>query len=95
MQVGNPKELEVATTVKSTGKIKRLEKALHAYYSQYNVNGEWFDLPEGEVASFILVDKVDPDEVKEVLNNDVTAQGIEGKDTLITRINTPANSPNA
>lgn len=30
----------------------KIEKALHRFFSRYNVNGEWFALPYEEVKSF-------------------------------------------
>jgi hypothetical protein len=46
--VGNPFHLQVRKTLE-TEKPKEIEKALHAYFRDYRVRGEWYDLSDHHI----------------------------------------------
>lgn len=65
----SPYELTMETQIKSH--IKRetdgsLETALHRYYENYHVKGEWFKLPEEEVESLHHIGRLSSDVVNQL-----------------------------
>lgn len=52
LQTGSAGSIKVLNTFKSEFAHK-IEKSLHRKYNAYNIKGEWFDLPESAIESFI------------------------------------------
>jgi len=81
----SPFYCELVTTVKAkNGSAKRLEKLLHENYAKYRKSGEWFDLDNQEVASYIMIDEIDVQKVKETVHENLSANG--GVDRLVITV---------
>jgi len=52
LQVAHPHDLTLLACVESSN-ANSLENRLHDRYSKYNINGEWFDLPNGELDNIV------------------------------------------
>ena len=50
LQVGSPFRLEILCTIQA-GNAERLEEALHGELAEYNIHGEWFELPGDPVVT--------------------------------------------
>lgn len=51
LQTGSAGDIQILNSYKSEYAHK-IEKALHRKYFQYNIKGEWFDLPDNIIESF-------------------------------------------
>ena len=87
MQVSNPKEFELTTTLKpQNGGVKELEKYLHAYYQEYNVSGEWFDLSMKEISGFTLTKTVDVNDLEDIVKSRRANESVDEKKSLMFRL---------
>jgi len=64
----------------------KLEKLLHAYYSEFNHRAEWFVLPKREVAGFVLTDTVSCDSLENVVKSISAKESVEEKKPLTARL---------
>lgn len=55
-QVGNPYELKLLAKFPSNNMVED-EGRLHALWKRYEVRGEWFDVPAGELAFVLTASK--------------------------------------
>jgi hypothetical protein len=69
LQTSCPYELSIGTVIHDGSECEsdeRLERALHGYYSNFHVRGEWYDLPGDELDSLKKFGRLKASEVKSV-----------------------------
>lgn len=66
MQSGTPNELRLVTTIESDD-ASSVESDLHSLYSHRHMRGEWFNILPNDVNSLKGLDRIDPDNMTELL----------------------------
>ncbi|UBF23198.1 T5orf172 domain protein [Haloarcula tailed virus 2] len=78
--------IEYAKIENSDGSDRELETALHTYYSEYNIHGEWFDIPDEEVHEYTLRMEMSSNKIRDILYDRRANESISTKEPLPTLV---------